>query len=525
MTEPYLTTNFDYVDPETNERQSVERASLETVFDFQVVEIPKESVDARSRYFHKLMVLIEEKLIPQKTSGEIAQNAQLVKQIYRKVREYHRMHRASLDEEHKLILFCLMARLFYCLKTYDLEQEQQDFEICKPMLAYQRAISECDVYTLERTKQLTFNNFHCTRYSDVFKRHVKRLFWRSCHMTVFQTTNAKIMNHPLFCTQEKTSGMWHVNKQFMTSCDQLYASTFAEFFLYKKCVKPFLAPSVVSFDLSTKRKLLQWIYDSVKANFLSISEQEFREMIYALSLNPGERERFTKEDSFADPSAYNIIAKYRRPKFDALLDLFGSDTPLTDIVTKYLKREDGAWSSTTSDIMLISMCIPMLNHAFSCIYPGSPLFQDTFLIEKTELMKPSGPRRLLSLIQEHKRFELDPRKAPQKVPRLVYVMNEYYVLFGSRIYQCKDFLDSYLQWLYLCCSHRAIDGVPAVKINLLAQFVLFFPNERQHIERLRMKHEAKKKVIKSDLGMPQSYEALPTIVRNGEHVKAEKYFF
>lgn len=525
--EPQLTINFDYIDPETNERVNIERAQLETLVDFQFVNIPKESIDGRSRYFHKLMVLIEDRLIPQKTSGEIAQHSRLVKEIYRKVRAYHRTHRASLDEEHKLILFCLMARLYYCLKNYDLEQEEKDFEACKSMLAYQRAISECDVYTLERTKQLTFSNFYCTRYSDVFKRHVKRLFLRSCHMTVFQTKNAKMMNHPLFCTLEKVSGMWHINKQFMEACDQLYAAAFAEFFLYKQCVKPLLGgqQQMVSFDLATKRKLLQWIYDNVKNNFLSISEQEFREMIYTLSLNPGEREKFVKEDSFADPSAYNIIAKFRRPKFDALLKLFGSDTPLTDLVNEYLQRDETAWASGQSDIMLTSICIPMLNHAFSCLYPGAPRFQETFLIEKHDLMKPSGPARLAVLIKEHQRFELNPKQAPSKVPRFVYIMNEYYVLSGTRFYQCKDFLDAYLQWLYLCCSNYTIAGVPALKINLLSQFLLFFPKEDKHIARLKLQHESKKKVIKNDLGMPQSYESLPSSVRNGEHVRAEKYLF
>jgi hypothetical protein len=167
----------------------------------------------------------------------------------------------------------------------------------------------------------------------------------------------------------------------------------------------------------------------------------------------------------------------------------------------------------------------MLDFVFSRIYPGCPNFQETFLIDKKELLKPSGPVRLERLVREHARFENNPRANPEKVPRFVYVMNEYYVLSGSRFYKCHDFLDAYLQWLYLCCSHRVILGVPAVKINLLSQFLLFFPTHNDDIQRLRSRHETKTDQIKNNLGMPQSYQSLSVGVKKGEHVRSEKYLF
>jgi hypothetical protein len=525
-----LTLTIDYLDPEAKEEEEMDKAHLDTLFDFQLVEIPVISKCSRSKYFHKLMVLLETTLVPQKISGEISESRHLVKKLYQKIKTYHRIHRSSLEKEHALVLFSLKARLCYCLKEYDTDAEDDELDKYKMYLCNRKLVRDCDMYTLGRTIKMTFNNFHCTRFCKIFKKHVKRLYLRCAQMTVFQTSNSNLMNDPLFCALDKESNLWHVRKEFMEHCDQTFSAASAEFFLYKRCVEKNLykeaaQPKLITFDIQLKRKLLQWIYDTLTHNFISPSEEQAQLMIYALSLNPGEKEKFVGEDRFADPSPYNIIQKYRRPKFDALLNLFESDTPLTDLVTQYLKRTDEEWDTKTSDIALISMCVPMLNFVFSRIYPGGPSFQETFLIEKTELLKPTGATRLAILVQEHFKFANNPQKEPVKVPRFVYVMNEYYVLSGHHFYQCKDFLDAYLQWLLLCCTHPIIMGVPAIKINLVSQFVEFFPNLTQDIQRLRNRHERKTTNIKSDLGMPPSYNSLSAQVQSGKHMNSNKYLF
>lgn len=510
---------YQYVDAELEEEKNIEQAELTTLLHFQFVDIPKKSCFARSHYFHKAMLLIEEKLIVEKAKTKTIERLDLAQNFLLKLEMFHRYHRMSIDKEHRLILFCLIARLTYCTSNYNLKEEQEDHEQCKSMLSKHIAVSSSDVYTLWRTVKLTFNSFYCKRYSAVLKRHIYRLYLRCCTMCVSQTRNSDMMNHPLFCDLDKSSQMWHVNKKYMEECDQIFANAFVVFRLYDKCVAPMLSRvknsndiEQIDFDPLCKRQLLKWIFDNVKDNFLPPAEEEFQKMIYDLNVNPGETEKFKNEDRLAEPSPYNVIAKYRRPRFDDLLNIFEGETPLNDLVTKYLTQNLQATPDSNddaiSDVQLISMCIPMLNYLFSRIYPGCPRFLETFLIQRDDLCSnESGTVRLLKLIERHKAAELDSKRNAPEFPRFVFVFNEYYILSGSRFYKCKDFLAAYLQWLRLCSFHERLMAVPVEKINLFDQFKLFFPQETEQIDKLAKRHEKKITSIREDLGLPTNYNA------------------
>jgi hypothetical protein len=245
---------------------------------------------------------------------------------------------------------------------------------------------------------------------------------------------------------------YSVNKEFFKQTGFVFYDLNKKF-EYKKKFR-MGSDSILISDLSVL-KFRNWISENAKGKFFEIVQKFVSRQIFNNYVFPTEKIRYTIENPLLDPSAYNIIGKYKPKLLTYLVNKFGDDT-----ISAILKDRV---HQTETDHDYALLCIRTLDIFFETSGVIDKL--STFIIDE---LSPSINNYIHS----------------SEYPYLVKIFNKYHVLDKESVYSCPCFEKAFLTWLYIICSEKH-GRLPSKGRNLIDLFTEFFPDEKRVNDEIR----------------------------------------
>ncbi len=191
----------------------------------------------------------------------------------------------------------------------------------------------------------------CDRWHPAISRYITRLYLRMCACVHYVESTAAadgdermffgkyglkrilgnphhgMINHPFFYkTKIYRSGggrmikLQMVNRRFLRESEMIFRNLFDEMCPRMGMISVPIPVEVAPYcmDRSLAIRFCQWSLEVADGVLKDFQRTEMRRRIYQVNLAPCERERFVREDRFGDPTAYNVIARYRYETLDIL---------------------------------------------------------------------------------------------------------------------------------------------------------------------------------------------------------------
>jgi hypothetical protein len=500
------------MDPSKERRRRYDSSVLKELQDFWSVDPPFEIKDVRSDYIVKATLMIED-LYDAFENQEKRPPMIYLTRVAKRWRSLWKAWRSEMETDLRVLLFGLIGQVE--LLIYYQKKEEENRESSSSSEKRQKNdIMDATMYDYCFQKTLPFyKHFYKRRYSAMLEETVTLLFLRAIEFMIFGGS-MHVMNNPIYCQRSLATKDYVAKPSFAERFERIFFYLQVELDLYHQYVIPLVQEDIV-FPLDKKIALVSFLFGNTKDHLVMSVEKDLPDLLYSLSINPGEMEQYESEKGAMEKvSTLNVISEYRPIEIDTLSEILESETPLKSAVEETLsrmkKREEEAFLPTTStpkeprnvfntkkkntrlrtekvDELTLATCLCMLEYTFAKLYPNTKRFRDRFFVERERV-----PDRLPILNN-------DVRRKKRTTPMLVHLFNEVFVWRQGRLLACEDFPTAYLFWLKETVMDKSIRGRPEEGIDLTDQFLLFFPEEKEMCTSLMNVQTRSRRLYESDL--------------------------
>ena len=539
-----------------------------------------------SEYFHGCMVMIENTAyarLLQPNDGKQQQQQEKITtkdilSLRSKVFDYYIRNRDSLDQDHRNVIWSIICRLR--VMTFKGEDRFGEYDSNSKLatdyslLVSRLHVSKYKLGTLWRALQVIIAKISNIRYRIELDKYVQYLE-ASCGRFLFMAENSRgkeFLDYDLLIVKRDNTSSVTVNMKFLTDTEKIFYGIYSTY-LPSMCVLGFygVSPTTTTIsrfvtiersELLTSKEnvnnILTWMDLSSSGTIREFVEKDIYNGICNANLHLGEKELYEELEKFVNPSAQQVISKYR-PEFIDELVKWVYDEPISkiikavrkkyerDISTKMKEEEkrnrdakillkkkskeesssddsESDESSTTTasddeeeeipvkndtlidinfDVLTMSILMNFFKSTFSNYSIEEYLIKMPFLDPKGYLFRRFQPEIYYDSINgESVKLELF-------IPKMMQVSNEYYLLVPRerKLIFYPSLMEVFAGWVVYICESDEFNGLlKNGNIDLIHTYTLLLPSRAaQNRERItKFRHEKRRKDKEKRFDMPYS---------------------
>ena len=468
----------------------------------------------RATYLHYIMLTIEEILIknsyqffPSCTIESFKVDLNEIKLIHEKLSKYIIAKRRNLSYKHRTIIWAIRLRLnlilYLCNLTANAEPSygfplDLKYLIDMNLISYDKPISAYSLSELWRALTILISKINNLIFHETLKYYIDCLEL-CCGKFLFligREENVNLFKHHLF-TKMMKNGTICVNEDFIIETERIFYGLKGRLYIYSQ-FRQLNNVQIVPHSDDKKKIMYKWLSDFCKQTaFLEFIEKSLKQEIYEWDLYIGERERYMEEVKFADPTAYNIIAKWRPDQIDIYVELLNKKGSVVSILKRMVPSilDKKTNQEKYVDITCDGLCTIIIDYVFDAILsPNGGRFSNRFIRTRDQFITEGSEFPIHSLSTDF--------------PWIVQMFNEYGIYYQQKFIYCSDFATCFIEWVRVACEETGFYSMlpkEPKSNNLLFIYEKLFPENVNHIQFIKKKLDLISSAEYFGIRLPSNY--------------------